>query len=51
MQTERIHLTKETLLATLYARAQKSRSQNPILHDEMAENLAPAPPLPLNSGL
>jgi O-methyltransferase involved in polyketide biosynthesis len=39
MQTEKVHLTKEkeTLLATLYARALESRSPNPILHDEMAE--------------
>jgi O-methyltransferase involved in polyketide biosynthesis len=40
MQTEKIHLIKEkeTLLATLYARALESRSQNPILRDEMAED-------------
>ena len=39
MQSEKVQLTKEkeTLLATLYARAQESRSANPILHDEMAE--------------
>lgn len=39
MKTEKIHLTKEkeTLLATLYARALESRSPNPILRDEMAE--------------
>ena len=39
MQTEKVHLTKEkeTLLATLYARAQESRSPDPILRDEMAE--------------
>ena len=29
---------KETLLATLYARAMESRSANPILRDEMAED-------------
>src|SRR5512141_3196005 len=36
---EKIVLTKEkeTLLATLYARAVESRSPNPILRDEMAE--------------
>lgn len=41
MQTEKVHLTKEkeTLLGTLYARALESRSQNPILRDEMAENV------------
>jgi O-methyltransferase involved in polyketide biosynthesis len=40
MPTEKINLTKEkeTLLATLYARALESRSQNPILRDEMAED-------------
>lgn len=40
MQTEKVHLTKEkeTLLATLYARALESRSPNPILRDEMAED-------------
>jgi O-methyltransferase involved in polyketide biosynthesis len=39
MQTEKVLLTKEkeTLLATLYARALESRSPNPILHDQMAE--------------
>lgn len=39
METERVQLTKEkeTLLATLYARALESRSSNPILSDEMAE--------------
>jgi O-methyltransferase involved in polyketide biosynthesis len=39
MQTEKVHLTKEkeTLLATLYARALESRSPDPILRDEMAE--------------
>jgi O-methyltransferase involved in polyketide biosynthesis len=39
MQIEKVHLTKEkeTLLATLYARALESRSLNPILRDEMAE--------------
>ncbi len=39
MPTEKVHLTKEkeTLLATLYARALESRSPNPILRDEMAE--------------
>lgn len=40
MQSEKIHLTqeKETLLATLYARALESRAQNPILRDPMAED-------------
>ena len=40
MQTEKVHLTKEkeTLLATLYARALESHSPNPILQDEMAED-------------
>lgn len=40
MQTEKVHLTKEkeTLLATLYARALESRSSNPVLRDEMAED-------------
>jgi len=40
METEKIHLTKEkeTLLATLYGRALESRSQNPVLRDEMAED-------------
>lgn len=40
MQTEKVHLTKEkeTLLATLYARALESRSPNPIIRDEMAED-------------
>lgn len=40
MDTEKVHLTRnqETLLAPLYGRALESRSQNPILHDEMAEN-------------
>ena len=40
MQTEKVHLTKEkeTLLATLYARALESQSPNPILRDEMAED-------------
>lgn len=40
MQTEKVQLTKEkeTLLATLYARALESRSPNPILRDEMAED-------------
>lgn len=39
MPSPQIHLTKEkeTLLATLYARAKESRSANPILRDEMAE--------------
>lgn len=39
MPTEKIQLKKEkeTLLATLYARAKESQSPNPILHDEMAE--------------
>lgn len=39
METEKVQFTKEkeTLLATLYARALESRSSNPILHDEMAE--------------
>lgn len=36
---EKITLTKEkeTLLATLYARAAESKSTNPIMKDEMAE--------------
>lgn len=40
MQAEKVHLTreKETLLATLYARALESRSHDPILRDEMAED-------------
>lgn len=40
MDTEKVHLTRnqETLLAPLYGRALESRSQNPILHDEMAES-------------
>ena len=40
MDSEKVHLTKEkeTLLATLYARARESRSANPILRDEMAED-------------
>ncbi len=39
MSTNQIYLTKEkeTLLATLYARAKESQSPNPILRDEMAE--------------
>jgi O-methyltransferase involved in polyketide biosynthesis len=39
MPSEKVQLTKEkeTLLATLYARALESRSSNPILRDEMAE--------------
>lgn len=39
MSLEKVHLTKEreTLLATLYARALASRSPNPILRDELAE--------------
>lgn len=39
MPTEKVRLTheKETLLATLYARALESRSPNPILHDPLAE--------------
>jgi O-methyltransferase involved in polyketide biosynthesis len=39
VQTEKIHFTKEkeTLLATLYARAMESRSPDPILRDEVAE--------------
>lgn len=41
MRGEKIHLTKEkeTLLATLYARAIESRSQHPILVDTWAEIL------------
>lgn len=41
MATEKVHFTKEkeTLLLTLYARALESRSNNPILADESAENL------------
>src|SRR6185436_3460946 len=39
MQTEKVQLTKEkeTLLATLYARALESRSPDPILRDPLAE--------------
>jgi len=39
MSYEKVHLTqeKETLLATLYARALESRSPNPILSDPRAE--------------
>ncbi len=41
MQLEKVHLTKEkeTLLGTLYARALESRSPNPIMRDEMAEDV------------
>jgi O-methyltransferase involved in polyketide biosynthesis len=41
MQSEKVHLTKEkeTLLATLYCRALDSRSKNPLLHDEKAEEV------------
>ena len=40
MDSERVQFTKEkeTLLATLYARAIESRSANPILRDEMAQD-------------
>ena len=39
MQTEKVQFTreKETLLATLYARALESQSKDPILHDPAAE--------------
>lgn len=39
MQTEKVHFTKEkeTLLATLYARAVESQSKDPILSDPAAE--------------
>ncbi len=40
MQSEKVQLTKEkeTMLVTLYGRALQSRSKNPILRDEWAEN-------------
>jgi O-methyltransferase involved in polyketide biosynthesis len=41
METEKVHFTqeKETLLITLYCKARESRSENPVLKDETAENL------------
>lgn len=41
MPSEKVHLMKEqeTLLGTLYSRALDSRSKNPILHDEAAEEI------------
>ncbi len=40
MQSEKVQLTneKETMLVTLYGRALQSRSKDPILRDEWAEN-------------